>query len=506
MPAPVYRPAQTITQEDANVGNATNFGIPGVNQITPTTPQQPMQEPEQPKQVATTIVWEDGGQTQVEPGAGRIPGPIAPTSDQAGPTQGAPQGQGQTPVGPADSLYTTPEDEEIADLKPEETHNAVINSGGDQKLATDAAEWAGNSNGIVSSITQLDKLIQKQEGRRDSMRMMMFGLALLSGEGMSNAVSIANKVGTFNKDRLDALYDSRKELQTAITKQAIEAQYGPTGDDAFSSQKLFEKPYVFYDNENNRKVGYKLKEGAGYADESGNPVDTAVWNLAGELETDENIRQAQEEVLVKSDENFATSLSNSSSLIADANRNISLIEQNIDRLGTPLDRTKLGQALSRNFGISLTGSETDIELIELLRTQLESQQTKIVAAMRAQGVTFGAMTEGEWRKIQAQVGDLEGTLGGISLAQNSIKVRAIAAKAEAEAYDRWRTDKNNRGKSLLNFKTWYENSDQKKQTHEYIQEVWDAGLEKAKDINAKSSGGSDATYESEDIDSILDKY
>ena len=48
--------------------------------------------------------------------------------------------------------------------------------------------------------------------RENAVKLMMFGAALLSGEGFAGAAQAANSVGNFNKERIDALYADRKKM------------------------------------------------------------------------------------------------------------------------------------------------------------------------------------------------------------------------------------------------------------------------------------------------------
>ena len=92
-----------------------------------------------------------------------------------------------------------------------------------------------------------------------------------------------------------------------------------------------------------------------------------------------------------------------------------------DQFGSPLGRSKLIQTLAKNFGVTFGVDAGDIESVETLASQLRAQETGIVAQMRGQGVTFGAMSNAEWEKIAQQVGTVGNTLGGIYYIQGRLR-------------------------------------------------------------------------------------
>ena len=174
---------------------AQTFNNPGAQ--TPAPPQQAPQ-PEQPQeQVATTISWSDEGQNLQQP----TQEPVAAPDPEA-------------PSGP-------PSDTQVASTSAKAV-KTQLEGKTDAKTVKAASEWMGDSTGIADAIAKLDAGIEKQETRRDSMKLMMFGLSMLSGEGVAKSVQAANLVGGFNEQRINALYDQRKTIQDKVTKAALD--------------------------------------------------------------------------------------------------------------------------------------------------------------------------------------------------------------------------------------------------------------------------------------------
>ena len=188
-----------VMPEDASIGNATNIGIPNAPMVQPTG-----QEQQQQPQVATTIAWEDA-----EPPAGQ---PQEPVVDQTG-------GQAQVEHG-TDAAEGVPSDAQI-DQTTTEGVKSQLEGQTTPELTDEASQWMGESTGLASAIANLDKGIEKQESRRNGMMLMVFGLSMLSGNGMGKSIQAANTIGGFNKQRLNALYDQRKEIQNRITNKAL---------------------------------------------------------------------------------------------------------------------------------------------------------------------------------------------------------------------------------------------------------------------------------------------
>ncbi len=98
----------------------------------------------------------------------------------------------------------------------------------DMKTVKSLSSILGKSGDVGEAIALLDEGIEKQESKRDSMRLLFGSLALLSGEGYEGAARAANQVGGFNAQRIDELYSQRKLIQDKITKDAL----GITGEEA----------------------------------------------------------------------------------------------------------------------------------------------------------------------------------------------------------------------------------------------------------------------------------
>ena len=497
-----YSPEDFLTE--AQTFNNPGAQAPVVNE----QPQVQMVNEQPQEQIATSILWTDEATnlptTNIDatpPGFGAGPEGQAISATPPGVVDGSASTGIDAPVEPE-----VPIDEQIDNATKESVMN-VVEGTVDKKVAKAASEIIGDSTGLADVIAKLDAGIEKQESRRDSMKLMMFGLSLLSGDGFSGAANAANAVGNFNSQRIDELYSQRKQIQDRVTKTALDSALpSPVTATKSSASNVYEKPYVFYNEAGEQKIGRAKKDGSGYVDANNQFIDTSSWTFSGEVETNENIRQKSEEALVAYDTKAGEALETTRGLVDAADRTILTVENNIEALGDPLARNTLGRTLARNFGINITGQETDQAVIDLLAQQLNSQSAGIVGLMRAQGVTFGAMSEAEWKKIDAQVGDLQGSLGGIVAAQSSLKGMAHAVQQQADAYGEWRLDPNNRGKSLLQFQRDYHGSDLHKAAKAEAEAIVARGLVKGREVNAKAKGGLDATVDSIEVDDILDKY
>ncbi len=108
----------------------------------------------------------------------------------------------------------------------------------DTNTAKALSDVIGDSSGISDALALLDQGIEKQESKRDSMKLLFGSLALLSGSGVEGAARAANQVGGFNAKRIDELYAQRRVIQDQITKATLgvasegkEFGVGWTGDD-----------------------------------------------------------------------------------------------------------------------------------------------------------------------------------------------------------------------------------------------------------------------------------
>ena len=175
---------------------AQTFNNPGAQVQAP--PQQEAQ-PEQPQeQVATSITWSDAGGSPKEQPTGPL---------------------GQQTVDP-EASSGVPSDNQVA-ATTSKAVKAQLEGKTDAQTVQSASQWMGDSTGLADAITKLDAGIEKQESRRDSMKLMMFGLSMLSGAGINSSIQAANAVGGFNKQRIDQLYSQRKEIQDRVTAKAL---------------------------------------------------------------------------------------------------------------------------------------------------------------------------------------------------------------------------------------------------------------------------------------------
>ena len=402
--------------------------------------------------------------------------------------------------------------------------NAVVNAGGDEELAKEFAEVVGPAKGVESYLANLDMQIDKQQNKRKKARLLAFGVSLLGGSSMAQAMQSANQTPFFDEEELDQMLAQRGDVMnrigtdylnsqgihsSSVQDHILKAEYdraNPSASASSASGKVYENPYSFYNEAGDRKVARIRKDGTGYVDADNNIIDTNEWTLSGSFDVDEDIRKESEKALVSYDTKAAEALETARSLEDSADLTISTVSDNIEGLSDPLSRTKLGRTLARNFNLNISGSASDQAVIDKLSTELNSQSASIVGLMRSKGVTFGAMSEAEWKKIDAQVGDLEGSLGGIVAAQTNLKAAGHSIRAQMDAYADWRDDPKNRGKSLLNFQRSYHHSDAHKAAKLEALAISQRGLAEGQKINAKAKGGSEATVDGQEVDDILSKY
>ena len=157
--------------------------------------------------VASSIVWSDGASARPEGPAGQLPGsqPGAAGSETMA-TEGVQS------------------EETIAATTAETTKNDVLAAGGDDELATAAAQVVGPAKGVESYLANLNEQIDKQQNKRKKARLLAFGLALLGGESMSSALSVANQTPFFDDDDLDQLLDQRKDLMGRLHADYLNSQ------------------------------------------------------------------------------------------------------------------------------------------------------------------------------------------------------------------------------------------------------------------------------------------
>ena len=67
----------------------------------------------------------------------------------------------------------------------------------------------------------LQTAIDKETNKRDGMKLMAFGLSMLAGEGINSSIDAANSVGSFNKEKLDDLWDQRNEIQERVNDKVL---------------------------------------------------------------------------------------------------------------------------------------------------------------------------------------------------------------------------------------------------------------------------------------------
>ena len=142
-----------------------------------------------------------------------------------------------------------------------EVEEPFISPVADNSLQT-AIQSSSSPTALVSNINQsIDGQIDDAEGRRDSVRMMMFGLGLLTGEGVSASVQAANAAAQFDQKKVDQLYLKRRELQQQVLKErygakkAAELSYGDQGFLGSDKKVYFQgSDGTWYDSSGNAKT------------------------------------------------------------------------------------------------------------------------------------------------------------------------------------------------------------------------------------------------------------
>ena len=222
---------------------AQTFNNPGAQ-----VPPQQEAQPEQPQeQVATSITWSDAGGSPKEQELGPLPQQEVDPEAQSG----------------------TPSDTQVANTTAETVETQLAGKA-DKKIIKSASQWMGDSTGLADAIVKLDAGIEKQENRRDAMKLMIFGLGMLSGEGINASIQAANQVGSFNEKRINALYDQRKTIQDRVTKSALD-QAIPGSTASAGSPDVFGDTYKGSDG----RLYSKRKDGT-YIDREGNPPSSDV--------------------------------------------------------------------------------------------------------------------------------------------------------------------------------------------------------------------------------------
>ena len=127
----------------------------------------------------------------------------------------------------------------------------------DKKLAMNASSIMGGSNSIQDAIAKLDSGIESAESKRDAVKLMTFGLGMLSGQGLNGSINAANAIGGFNEKKINDLYADRKMIKDNVLKKKLgvnQTEFGTgwEGDDG-----------NIYFNPNNVPEGVKIVGKAG---------------------------------------------------------------------------------------------------------------------------------------------------------------------------------------------------------------------------------------------------
>ena len=223
---------------------------------------QPPQAPQAPQeQVATTIVWNDA----------------------------APQGLPE----PAPAEQPPSIDGQIDNSTPESVESGATDAGVDAKTAKSLSKVIGDSTGIADLTNNLENLINKEESKRDSLKLLMASLALLGGEGFAGAAQAANAIGGFNSQRINALYDQRKSIQDRVTKAALnKALPSSGGSNEFSTGWEGDDGNIYFDP-NKVPAGVSIVGKAGTKDPNvpGKWITVQTESINAVKEADEQLAQ-----------------------------------------------------------------------------------------------------------------------------------------------------------------------------------------------------------------------
>ena len=192
----------------------------------------------------------EAGAPQDFGGPQNLQGPI-PTA----PIEAAPE------AAPVEPTVVGRPDVPVGQLPAAEPEEPFISDIADSSLQT-AIQSSQSPTALVSNINQsIDGQIDDAEGRRDSVRIMMFGLGLLTGEGVSASVQAANAAAQFDQKKVDQLYLKRRELQQQVLKErygakkANELSYGDQGFLGTDKKVYFQgSDGTWYDSSGARKA------------------------------------------------------------------------------------------------------------------------------------------------------------------------------------------------------------------------------------------------------------
>ena len=184
----------------------------------------PQVAPTQPPVRGNKIRWDNGQAVPFDENEVVTPtGDVVPEStpevttpditipDSVGPEGNPEQGTKQSVL---------PHDDVIHSVTPKQVEVKIGNKT-DVKLKKSASKLIGDATGVASLLANLQTAIDKETNKRDGMKLMTFGLSMLAGEGIDSSIDAANSVGSFNKEKLDALWDQRNEIQDRVTEKTL---------------------------------------------------------------------------------------------------------------------------------------------------------------------------------------------------------------------------------------------------------------------------------------------
>ena len=126
----------------------------------------------------------------------------------------------------------------------ENTGEDAVVEGNKAGVDTDVSESVGEllnvSSGVQDYLDSLDTKIDAEQNKKKSAQLLMYGLALLGGEGFKGAAELAQNTIFFDDTQLNSLLDSKDEIidraeQKYLTDQGLIPPPGSTGSGGTSA-------------------------------------------------------------------------------------------------------------------------------------------------------------------------------------------------------------------------------------------------------------------------------
>ncbi len=158
-------------------------------------------------------------------------------------------------------------EEEISKVKPDEFKKKVEENGGDSKFAKQVADIFGGANNLKGLLARLESGIEEEQNKRKKARLLAFGLSLMGGSSMAQAMQAANATPFYDDEELKQLLDERYNLKDKLQKAYLKSE-GIDFDEK-KSDKLFEGSYKGADGKTYTKLQVARPDGAIFIDSDG---------------------------------------------------------------------------------------------------------------------------------------------------------------------------------------------------------------------------------------------